>query len=179
MSRTLIFDTETTDLVSNTLLALEHQPRIVEFYGIVVDENGDDVQEVDFLCNPGIPLPEITTRITGLVDADLADKPRFAAMADTVRNLIEGCDAVVAHNLSYDKFVVECEYQRINQPPPDWPKRKICTVEATEWYKGYRLSLTNLHLHLFGEPFKDAHRAKTDVDALKRCFIEMRNRGDV
>lgn len=179
MTRTLIFDTETTDLVSNTLLALDHQPRIVEFYGIVIDENGQDIKELEFLCHPGIPLPEITTRITGLKDEDLAHKKGFAFHADTVRALIEGCDEVAAHNLSYDRFVVDCEFRRLGQPPVKWPHVGTCTVEATEWYNGYRLSLTNLHLHLFGEPFADAHRAKTDVDALKRCFIELRKRGDV
>jgi hypothetical protein len=40
-----------------------------------------------------------------------------------------------------------------------------------------RLTLSNLHEHLFGEKFKDAHRARSDVMALVRVARELRRRG--
>jgi len=52
-------------------------------------------------------------------------------------------------------------------------------VQETEWIKGHRLSLSALHEELFGEPFSGAHRARVDVDALTRCFNELRQRGDI
>ncbi len=55
--------------------------------------------------------------------------------------------------------------------------RLICTVESTEHIKGFRLTLTKLHEHLFGEAFPSAHRAENDVRPLTRCFIELYNRG--
>jgi DNA polymerase-3 subunit alpha len=60
-----------------------------------------------------------------------------------------------------------------------WPVIRICTVEQTEWYKGYRLSLTALYEELFGEPFPDAHRARVDVQALTRVFLELRKREEI
>ena len=60
----------------------------------------------------------------------------------------------------------------------EWP-RLCCTVENTEWLHGHRLSLSALHEELFGEPFSGAHRARTDVAALTRCYLELVKRGDL
>ena len=38
-------------------------------------------------------------------------------------------------------------------------------------------SLTQLHMHLFGEKFDDAHDALADVVACARCFFELKDRG--
>ena len=49
----------------------------------------------------------------------------------------------------------------------------VCTVELTEHKKGYRLKLSDLHEHLFGEDFKEAHDARADADALARCYVAL------
>jgi DNA polymerase-3 subunit alpha len=178
MKRTLIFDTETTGLIGNSLIKEQHQPRVIEFFGHVVDAKDKVVEELEFLSNPGIPLPAIITKITGLTDHHLRDQPSFSENADDVIKLIESCGAVVAHNLSFDMEIVNFEFERWGDPVV-WPDQKICTVEQTEWFKGHRLNLQALHEHLFGEPFVDAHRAKHDVAALTRCFCELRKQGDI
>jgi hypothetical protein len=71
--------------------------------------------------------------------------------------------------------MVDIEFERLGRKAP-WPPRKVCTVEATVHLLGYRLSLQNLHKHLFGENFDEAHRAKVDVEALVRCCVELRKR---
>lgn len=109
----------------------------------------------------------------------LKGQPRFEANAFRVASLISQADEVVAHNLSFDLAVVNTEFARITKEPVPWPEARICTVEATEWLKGFRLSLSALHELLFGEPFKGAHRAKVDVQALARCFFELRQKGYV
>ena len=60
-----------------------------------------------------------------------------------------------------------------------FPKRHICTVEASYHYNNKRMKLQDLHEFLFGEGFTDAHRAKSDVMATVRCFIELVKRGDI
>ena len=178
--KSLVFDTETTDLISNSLLPLDQQPRVIEFYGRLIEDDGKIISELDFLCNPGHPLSPTTTRITGIKTADVKREPPFSHFAKQVKELINGAEAVVAHNLSYDFDILNFEFRRCGIfDDVVWPENRICTVESTEWYNGYRLNLTALHEHLFGEPFKDAHRAKSDVEALARCFVEMRKRGDV
>lgn len=178
MNRTFIFDTETTGLVDNTVMNQKHQPHIIELYGNVVNEAGDVIDEIEFLCNPGMKLPRIITKITGLKDADLIMQPPFKKNAEAVKAIIESCDSVVAHNLSYDYSLVEFEMGRCGMKV-EWPAIRICTVEETEWFKGHRLKLADLHEYLFNEPFPDAHRARNDVAALTRCFNELRKRGDV
>lgn len=177
--RAFIFDTETTGLVKNSLIPLASQPRIIEFFGQTVDdETGQVIEEIEFFCNPGIDLPPEITRITGIKPEDIKGAPQFAGFCGKVQEAIEGADAVVAHNLSFDMALVEADCLRCSANPA-WPARLICTVEQTEWIKGHRLSLTDLHQYLFDEPFKGAHRARHDVEALTRCYLELRKRGDL
>jgi DNA polymerase III subunit epsilon len=177
--KVFVFDTETTDLVKNSLVPLEQQPRIIEFFGHTVDsESGEVIEELEFICNPGHKLSPTTTRITGLKDIDVESQPMFKSFEGQVRSIIGGADAVVAHNLSFDYALVEAEMSRCGTQV-NWPIRRICTVQETEWIKGHRLSLTALHEELFGEPFTGAHRARKDVEALTRCVLELFKRGDL
>lgn len=176
--RALIFDTETSDLIGNSLLADRHMPHIIEFYGCIVNEEGDVVEELDFLCKPPQPISETTTRITGITQEDVKDAPPFSYFADKVFELIESADTVVAHNLSYDKEVVNVEAKRLGREVA-WPADLVCTVEQTEHLKGHRLSLSALHEYLFGEPFTGAHRARVDVEALAQCYLELVRRGEI
>jgi len=176
----LIFDTETTDLISNSLLPDQHQPRVIEFYGHIVEDDGTVLQGLEFLCNPGIKINEKITSITGISQSDIENAPPFLYFEGQLRGLIEAANAVVAHNLSYDFDVINFEFKRLYKLDyVQWPMTRICTVQETEWYKGYRLSLTALHEHLFDKGFPSAHRAKDDVMALTRCYLELLKRGDL
>jgi len=177
--RAFIFDTETTGLVKNSLVPLSSQPRIIEFFGHTVnDETGEVLNEIEFFCNPGVELEAVITRITGIKSEELKDAKPFRAYAAQICEMVAVADAVVAHNLSFDMALVEADCAR-SGCSPKWPARLICTVEQTEWIKGHRLSLGNLHEELFGEPFAGAHRARHDVMALTACYLELRKRGDL
>lgn len=173
--KTLVFDCETTGLLANSLLPLDRQPRIIELSSLILEEEKEEA--FSQLFNPGFTLEKIITSITGLTDADLSAAPAFAERAKEIKTLIESADEVVAHNLSFDKAMIDNEMNRAGLAVK-WPLL-ICSVEASEWYFGFRLNLTKLHEHLFSEVFADAHRAGADVKALARCFREMRNRGDI
>lgn len=173
--KALIFDTETTGLISNELLPLEAQPRVIEFFGVIVDDKGKELDRLEFLSNPGFKLDPIITKITGLTDSDLKGEKPFKENWPALKKLFSKANAVVAHNLSFDISILNFEAKRLGEEIP-WPNIKICTVEKSEWLKGHRLNLTALHEELFGEPFTGSHRAKEDVLALKRCWIEMRKR---
>lgn len=177
--RALVFDTETTALVSNSVLPEKHQPEITEYFGQIVQiPSMEVVDQLEFFCKPRQPVSEEVTRITGITNDMLMNEKPFSAYSSLVARQVSSVDAVVAHNLSYDVHVVTTEFSRINQQSSlIWPRRKICTVESTEWLKGYRLNLSALHEELFGEKFAGAHRARQDVEALTRCFCELVNRG--
>lgn len=179
MGRWLVFDTETTDLLSISLMK-SRRPSIIEFCGMVINDDGEVVEELEFLCNPGFQISDDTTRITGITNKDLEGQRNFKYHEGSVRALINSCDGIVAHNLKYDYEVVSKEVEACGTfDLLHWPKVRVCTVVETEWYLGYRLSLTNLHEHLFKQGFPSAHRARTDVEALVRCVVEMRKRGEL
>lgn len=180
----LIFDTETTDLISNSLRPIDKQPRIIEFFGLMLDDQKDweEVSTLHKLLNPGVVIPDVITKITGLDAETIKNAEKFDSFANELAEFINKADVIVAHNLSYDISVVNFEFARIEKkdklPQWFWPRKKICTVELTEAMKGYRLNLGALHQELFNEPFNGAHRAEHDVRALARCYVELIKRGE-
>ncbi len=186
----LIVDTETTDLIANSAMPVHKQPRVLEFCGVLINEVGCIIDELDFMCNPGIPIPPDAARINGISDADVADKPQFCSFLPQLTKIFKSSQAIVAHNLSYDWSIINFELLRSNGRCDKLELQeamfafhsipvKICTVEETIHFKGHRLSLTALHEHLFGEGFPAAHRARNDVNALMRCYVELIRRGDL
>lgn len=174
--KAFIFDTETTGLVTNRKLKLKSQPHIIEFYGCLVDlKKGKVLSEINQLIKPPDPflVTEEITRITGLKYEDLKDAPPFEDVAEKIITALEKAPVLIAHNLSFDKEMIEIEADRCWDQKIKWPKRLLCTVEQTIHIKGFRLNLSGLHEHLFGEKFEGAHRAKVDVEALTRCCVKL------
>jgi len=174
----LLFDTETTGLIDSHLIPLKRQPHVIEFYGCVADlATGEVQQELDLLIKPPVPVSAEITRITGLDDASLKDAPAFFEAASSIFSMVESAPLVLAHNLSFDREMLDLEADRLSRKIA-WP-RLLCTVEATVHIKGFRLNLTGLHEHLFGEGFPAAHRAKNDVMAMLRCAVELHRLGEI
>lgn len=171
------FDTETTGLLTSGLLELDKAPEIIEFMAMKIDlETGETIKEYEFLCKPKRPVSEETTKITSITKEMLANEKPFSAYIDDVRDALENCDAVIAHNLAFDKEMVDIEMLRNNQSMV-WPEQLICTVERSVPLKGYRISLKDLHKEFFGEEFSGAHRARNDVVALVKCVKGLNTRG--
>ena len=175
--RTLVLDTETTALIKNKLQPLDRQPRIIEFFALSLDSAGDELDKFSYLFNPGIKIDEKITEITGIKQDMLNDQKPFSSIAQHILELIEVHDEIVAHNMSYDKAVIDFEMKRLGKKVR-WPEL-ICTIESTEYMKGHRMNLRSLHEFLFGEPFENAHRAENDVRATAKCFLELRKMGVV
>lgn len=173
---TALFDTETTGLIDNRVMQDVHQPRVIEFYGMKIDDRGTKIAELEFRCNPGRPIPAIVTKVTGIKDADVAGCFPFLAHMKSVREFFAEADLVVAHNLKFDLQMINMEFER-NGSAIEWPSRLLCTIEETEYLAGTRMKLGDLHEHLFGEKFADAHSARADVEALARCFLDLKSKG--
>lgn len=174
----LIFDTETTGLIENMSTRPERQPEVIEFCGIMIDRSGKVLEELDQLIKPVTPITEEITGMNGITNDMVAKCQTFRGYAEGIRDIIERSDFVVAHNAAFDRDMIDAEIKRLGMTPIAWP-RIICTVEATIHLKGYRLTLSALHQLLFNEPFKGAHRARADVEALARCVVELIKRGEM
>jgi len=186
MKKHIIFDTETTGLIRNTLVDIRKQPQIFDFYGYGIDiDTFEEVDELQIWAKPTIKMEAGAKKATKKDDNFVKDFPPIGGSLQKLKEYIESAEAVVAHNAVYDFNIINMEFKR-HDMKIKWP-RVICTIEQTEAgypdengnivFTGYRLSLTKLHEALFGEKFDGAHEAKTDVRALGRCYIELIKRG--
>jgi DNA polymerase III epsilon subunit-like protein len=170
--RALVLDTETTGLIQNHTVRRALWPEIIEFASVALDwESGEESDHYSTLIKPSKKLDPKIVEITHLTDDALADQQPFSALAGEIRRRIESADLIIAHNASYDTEMLSMEFERIDQKVA-WP-RSLCTVEQSINLKGHRLTLSELHEHLFGLEHQDAHRAATDVKALVRIVKEL------
>lgn len=184
----VIFDTETTGLVRSVEAPERIQPRLIEFFGLrCSDENPEEILgELHLLIDPGLPREQWeVVKDKGpngsMISSEmLAGAPRFASVVPRLQSFFLGSEFISAHNLSFDIDMLVQELRRLDAVTRfPWPPKRICTVEASEQISGRRMSLTDLHIHLFGVGFDEAHLAKIDVGALHRCFVELWKRGFV
>jgi DNA polymerase III epsilon subunit-like protein len=168
-----VFDTETTGLPFHPQAPIDKQPRIIEFAGLITD--GDAIlATLEFICNPGIAIEAIITEITGLKNEDLAGKPPFSSFVGDVFDYFAQAEGRIAHNLSFDKGMLQFDLKRIGKSLDDinWftptsgkPAVEICTVEQTYHEYGKRQRLQDLYNELIGK-YVQKHRALDDVKLL-------------
>lgn len=177
----IIFDTETTGIISSTEAPPHTQPKIIELFALKVNDQTFEIEgELEYLVDPKETLEQIIIDVTGLTNADLTGKGEFSSHLSATQQFWLGELWVGGHNVTFDCDMLEIETVRLgvrNKFP--WTPKRFCTVEASEHYMGRRLSLTDLHTYLFGEGFPKAHRARNDVMATYRCAKEMIRRGDI
>lgn len=188
----LLLDTETTGLIDNRSRALDIQPEVIEFFGMLVNLDkpaGKVLSHLHCMIKPLRPFREVRetegkgksrktiTEITGITNDMLKKCRPFFWWADKIIGYIEAAPCVIAQNASFDKEVLDMEAERLKRLI-SWPP-VICTIEQSVHYKGYRMNLGDLHEYLTGDRFEGAHRATEDVEALLRVCVEMRKRGDL
>jgi DNA polymerase III epsilon subunit-like protein len=163
----IVFDLETTGLPLAEGADLNLQPRITEFGAIKLDEDLKEIDVIEFLVNPGIPLDPKITKITGLTDEMLKDQKPFIARLDQVIDFFLGERILVAHNLPFDRVVLKFELERVGRALNfPWPPEHICTVEVGETVWNKKRKLGDIYLEVTGQEHKGAHRSIADVRAL-------------
>lgn len=161
-----IFDTETTGLPLHRTVSLDKQPYIIEFGGIITD--GEEIfEEIEFLVKPPIWITEEITKITGITNEDMIGLEMFDERVEKIAAFFSKADSVIAHNLAFDKKMVDFAVRRegLSLADVNWPKTEICTVEATYDRYGRRMKLQELYTMHVGE-LVQTHRAIDDVKML-------------
>lgn len=74
--------------------------------------------------NPGVPIPPDSTKVHGITDADVSDKPTPADTLPEIRERLADAAThdtpIVGHNLTYDLTVLDREMRRhLGEPLPD------------------------------------------------------------
>ena len=174
--RLAVFDTETTGFPLHPAAPLDKQPKIIEFAARVCTEHGPTDEAISFLCNPGEPITEEITKITGIDDEMVEDKPHFNTRLQEVQDFFSSCHGVCAHNLPFDSQMVWFHVRSYGwEEKWIWPSIMLCTVQFYHHKYGRRPKLTQLYKDLIGEAYPQTHRALDDVNAL----IEIVNHGEV
>lgn len=177
-SNIIIFDTETTGLLLPCGAPLDKQPKIIEFAGIKLNQQLEEVGRLEFFCHPGHPLPPEIVKITGITDAMLRNEKPFCFCYVWLEPFFADCSHVIAHNVMYDWIMLENEMKRLEKQDFTWPKHKICTVEKTIHLTGKRLSLDKAYKYFFKrERSPGSHRAMKDVEDLTVLTKELIKQG--
>jgi DNA polymerase III epsilon subunit-like protein len=173
----VIFDTETTGLIENPARKLDAQPEIVSLAIQSVDLDEGKIDDLYYrLYKPTRPIPSNVTKIHGITNDDVKEADLIQEKLPLIVPKLCSAELLIGQNVRFDMDMMELECRRYDYPLPKWPK-VLDLVENSIFIKGFRLSLTNLHIELFGAAFEGAHRADTDVQITARCAIEMRKRG--
>lgn len=104
----VVFDLEATGLNKRT-------DRIVAVALVRYDPSGG-VEQVNYLLNPGIPIPEESTAIHGITDDDVKEAPTFAEMAESLAAHFADADLSGYNILGYDIPLLTEEFARVNRP---------------------------------------------------------------
>lgn len=168
-----VYDTETTGLPIHRDSPLSDQPRVIEFGGIITDGK-EIIDQLEFICYPGMAISPEITEITGLTNEDLDGKERFEHYVPDLQAYFERCDAVIAHNLSFDRHMLEFDLLRVGLLLGDisWPSIEICTVEQTYHQYGRRMKLIELYELNVG-PYVQKHRAISDTMLLHEVCLKI------
>ena len=115
------FDLETTGTNINT-------DRIVEICYLKVYPNGNEETKT-MRINPEMHIPEQSSAIHGIYDADVADCPTFKEVAKEIARDIEGCDLAGFNSNRFDIPVLAEEFLRAGVDI-DMMKRKFIDVQV-------------------------------------------------
>ncbi len=184
----LIFDTETTGLPKSwnaPITDTNNWPRATQIAWQLHDELGNLIEHNDFLIQPdGFNIPYDAERIHG-ISTDLA-KEQGIELSEGLALFNEALGKtkfIVGQNLAFDINIMGCEFHRlgVKNNLTELPVLDTCTEHTAKMCqitggRGGRFklpTLTELHKHLFGGGFGDAHNATADVEATTRCFLEL------
>ena len=136
--------------------------RITEI-AILRIEDGEVVARWESLVAPGQSIPPLIEQVTGISDAMVADAPPFAAVADTVAALLEGC-VFVAHSARFDFGFIKNAFTRIGR---EFAAPVLCTVKLSRalFPEHHRHGLDAL-IERHGLVCAARHRAMGDVEVL-------------
>ncbi|MFL1405715.1 exonuclease domain-containing protein [Marinobacter sp. M1N3S26] len=140
--------------------------RITEV-GIRFWRDGEVVGEWQTLVNPQTRIPAYIERFTGITNDMVADAPMFGAIADELRERLEGC-IFVAHNARFDYGFIKAEFRRLVQP---FSARVLCTVKLSRrLYPEHRRHNMDALIQRHGLAQVQRHRAMGDVSAMVDFF---------
>lgn len=165
--REIVLDTETTGLDP------ARGDRVVEIGCIELINHVASGKNFQRYINPARDMPEGAFRIHGLSSVFLADKPKFAEIAEDILAFL-GEDKLVIHNAAFDLGFLNAEFERIGGPQIP-VERAIDTVAlARRKYPGAPASLDALCRRFeIDNSARTLHGALLDAELLGEVYLEL------
>jgi DNA polymerase-3 subunit epsilon len=164
--REIILDTETTGLDPA-------KERIIEIACVELINRLPSGRTMRWYVNPEQPVQEAAFQIHGLSDAFLADKPKFAAVADEFMGFL-GDAKLVIHNAEFDLGFVNAELGRIERAPLDRARAIDTLAMARRMFPGERVSLDALcQRFAIDNSHRTVHGALLDAELLADVYLEL------
>ena len=160
----VIFDLETTglDLVKD---------RVIQISYIKVHPDGRE-ERGNELVNPEKPIEPMITKLTGISNEDVKDKPTFKQLAAVLAEKFTGCDFAGFNSNHFDIPLLAEEFLRAGVDF-DFSKSKMIDAQ-TIFHKMERRNLAAAYKFYCGHKMEEdfeAHRADQDTEATYRVLM--------
>jgi DNA polymerase-3 subunit epsilon len=167
--RQIVLDTETTGLNART------GDRIIEIGGVELVNRRLTGNNLHFYVNPARDSDPGALAVHGLTTEFLRDKPKFAEIADELRDYLRDAELII-HNAPFDLGFLEAEFALLGLPPfKEHYAGVIDTlVQAKTMFPGKRNSLDAL-CDRFGisNAHRTLHGALLDSELLAEVYLAM------
>jgi DNA polymerase III subunit epsilon len=167
VTRAILFDTETTGLEPH----LGH--RVIEVAALELLNDLPTGRHFHAMIHPDRDIPEDATRIHGLTLAHLADKPRFAEIADELLAFFAD-GPLIAHNAPFDFGFLNAEFVRIGLPVLPTTRMIDTLALAKTRFPGMPNSLDALcRRFAIDLSARTTHNALLDCRLLAEVYVEL------
>ncbi len=167
--RQIVLDTETTGLNART------GDRIIEIGGVELVNRRLTGNNLHFYINPERDSDPGALAVHGLTTEFLSDKPKFAEIADALRDYLRDAELII-HNAPFDLGFLEAEFALLGLPPFSEHYASVIDtlVQAKTMFPGKRNSLDAL-CDRFGisNAHRTLHGALLDSELLAEVYLAM------
>lgn len=168
--RQIVLDTETTGLETRD----DH--RIIEIGCVELRSRRATGNNFWHYLQPDRLIDEGAIAVHGITNEMLAEKPRFADVAEEFVEYLRGAELII-HNAAFDVGFLDHEFAKLETPPP--PLAEWCTITDTltmarEMHPGQRNSLDALcKRYDVDNSGRDLHGALLDAQLLAEVYLAM------
>jgi DNA polymerase-3 subunit epsilon len=168
--RQIVLDTETTGLEAH----LGH--RLVEIGAVEMIGRRPTGSHFHTYLNPQRAIDEEASKVTGIKDEHLVDKPLFIEKVDEFLDFIRGAELII-HNAAFDVGFLNAELKRAGEhygQIADYATVLDTLLMARQMYPGQRNSLDALCKRLGVDNTKrDVHGGLLDAQLLADVYVAM------
>lgn len=168
--RQITLDIETTGLSSKS------GDRLIEIGCVEIIDRVITGKVFHSYCNPERAIGEVATKITGINDKFLLDKPKFINIFPDFCYFIQGADELIIHNSAFDLEFISNELNLIKYPTSEFLKQfKVIDtlVLARTMHPGQRNNLDALAKRYNISFTREFHGALLDAKILANLFLKM------